>query len=48
MIRFEKDKNEFQMLQKMEKTFYDLWNVHDCNNGISLNNCQEVTKVKVL
>ena len=30
-----KDRKEFQMLQKMEETFYDLVNVHDCNNGIS-------------
>ena len=26
--------NEFQMLQKMEKTFYDFGNVYGCNNGI--------------
>ena len=37
------------MLQKMEKTFYDLVNVYGCNNGISsihgknfLNNCQSI------
>ena len=35
MIRCEKDRNEFQMLQKMEETFYVLENVHDCDNGIS-------------
>ena len=36
MIKCEKDRNEFQMLQKMEKTFYDLVNVYDCNNGIGV------------
>ena len=35
MIKCGKDTKEFQMLQKMEKTFYDLGNVYDCNNGIS-------------
>ena len=36
MIRCEKDRKQFQMLQKRRKTFYlSFWNVHVCNNGIS-------------
>ena len=35
MIRCEKDRKEFQMLQKLEETLHELGNVHVCNNGIS-------------
>ena len=33
-FKYEQDK-KFQMLQKVEKTFFELGNVHGCNNGIS-------------
>ena len=37
-------RKEFQMLQKMWKTFYELVNVHGCNNGISSSHGKELPK----
>ena len=53
MIKCEKDRNEFQMLQKMERNNENLGNASDCNNGTMesavfvgkknyLNNCQSI------
>ena len=35
MIRCEKDRKNFECYRKCGETFYDLGNVHVCNNGIS-------------
>ena len=37
-----KDRKGFRMLQKMEKTFFDLGNVYGCDNGISSTHGKEL------
>ena len=39
-----KTETNFQCYRRWRETFYDLWNVHDCNNGVSSIHSKELSE----